>query len=333
MEVMSNHIFIVILILAFFLDLIMGDPPGFPHPVRIIGRYINSFEGLLRKTVVSKGQERLAGVLLTTIIVLSTFVLAYGIEKWILFSMKGTLRLVGILLLIYLTATTLATKELIATGLKVIEAVKEENLVLARKHLGMIVGRDVEALDRKGILKAVIETLSENLSDGVIAPLFYLVIGGMPLGLAYKAINTLDSMVGYKNDKYRYFGWASARLDDIFNYIPARISGMLIAISSGLFFLSVQKTWDSFITMYHDGNNHSSPNSGYPEAAMAGALGAQLGGPSMYNGILVEKPYIGAEEKEDYLIVSIDTIKIIKLASFFGFFISVGVLFLCEVFI
>jgi adenosylcobinamide-phosphate synthase len=294
---------------------------------------INGLEGLLRKTVVSKEHERLAGAFLTIIIVFSTFVLAYGIEKWVLFGMKGIFRIAGILFLIYLTATTLATKELIAAGRKVIETVKEENLPLARKHLSMIVGRDVEALDRKGILKAVIETLSENLSDGVIAPLFYLVIGGMPIGLTYKAINTLDSMVGYKNDKYRYFGWASARLDDLSNYIPARISGILIVLSSALFFQSLQKARSSFMAMYRDGNKHSSPNSGYPEAAIAGALGVRLGGPLMYNGVLVEKPFIGAEETDDDLIASIDAIKIIKLASFFGFFISLGVLFFLEVII
>lgn len=331
MEIINSYISIAILILAFFLDLIIGDPPRFPHPVKIIGKCINGLEGSLRKIVVSKGQERLAGILLVIVIVLSTFVIAYGIEKWILFGMKGIFRFVGILFLIYLTATILATKELIAAGWKVIEAVKEENLVLARKHLSMIVGRDVELLDRKGILKAVIETLSENLSDGVIAPLFYLVIGGTPLGLAYKAINTLDSMVGYKNNKYRYFGWAAARLDDIVNYIPARISGMLIVISSGLYFQSAQKALNSFTIMCRDGNNHSSPNSGYPEAAIAGALGVRLGGPLMYSGILVQKPYIGTEVNEDYLAVSMNTIKIIKFASSFGFFISIGVLFFCEV--
>lgn len=333
MEVMNNHIFIVILFLAYFLDLIIGDPPRFPHPVRVIGRCINGLEGLLRKIVVFKDHEKLAGVFLTTIIVLSTFVLACVIEKWVLFGMKGIFRLAGILFLVYLTVTTLATKELIAAGWQVIEAVKEENLPLARKQLSMIVGRDVEVLDRKGILKAVIETLSENLSDGVIAPLFYLVIGGMPLGLTYKAINTLDSMVGYNNDKYRYFGWASARFDDLFNYIPARISGMLIVLSSGIFFRSRQKAKSSFMTMYHDGNHHSSPNSGYPEAAIAGALGVKLGGPLTYDGVLVDKLYIGTEETEDYLSASIDAIKIIKLASFLGFFISLGVLFFWEVFI
>ena len=192
----------------------------------------------------------------------------------------------------------------------------------------MIVGRDVDTLDKKGILKAVIEALSENLSDGVIAPLFFLVIGGMPLGLAYKAVNTLDSMVGYKNDKYIYFGWASARLDDLFNYIPARISGVLIALSSGALFRSIQKIRNSFIAMYRDGKKHNSHNSGYLEAAVAGALGVRLGGSSRYNGVLIEKPYIGTESAVDYLAASFDTIKIVRFASFFGFFVSIVVLFI-----
>jgi adenosylcobinamide-phosphate synthase len=326
MEIINNHIFIILLILAFFLDLAIGDPPWLPHPVKIIGKGIAIMEYLLTKPFSMKVQERLAGTLLTVTIVSSTFLLAYITEKWILFGTQGITRFVGIAFLVYLTATTLATKELLRAGFKVIEAIKEDNLDLARKHLHMIVGRDVDALDNKGILKATIETLSENLSDGVIAPLFYLTIGGMPLGLAYKAINTLDSMVGYKNDKYIRFGWASARLDDLTNYIPARISGLLVVLSSGILFRSTEIMRYAFTTMYRDGRKHTSPNSGYPEAAIAGALGVQLGGPSKYNGVIFEKPYIGSERSADYFSASLDTIRIVRTASFLGFFISIGVL-------
>jgi adenosylcobinamide-phosphate synthase len=326
MEIIINHIFILIFILAFFLDLIMGDPPWLPHPVRIIGKGISIMEYLLTKPFSLKAQEKLAGILLTTVIVSSTFLLAYITEKWILFSTKGITGFIGIAFLVYLTSTTLATKELLLSGFKVIKAVKEENIELARERLHMIVGRDVNALDEKGILKATIETLSENLSDGVIAPLFYLTIGGMPLGMAYKAINTLDSMVGYKNDQYMRFGWASARLDDLANYIPARISGLLIVLSSGILFRSPAIMRYSFITMCRDGRKHTSPNSGYPEAAMAGALGIQLGGPSIYHGVLFEKPHIGSEQSADYFTASLNTIKIVRMASFLGFFISLGVI-------
>jgi adenosylcobinamide-phosphate synthase len=326
MEIINNNIFIPIFILAFFLDLTIGDPPWFPHPVRIIGKGIAIMEYLLTKPFSMKVQEKLAGVLLTTVIVSSTFLITYIIEKWIIFGTQGISRFIGIILLVYLTATTLATKELLRAGLKVIMAIKEGNTDLARRNLHMIVGRDVDTLDEKSVLKATMETLSENLSDGVIAPLFYLTIGGMPLGLTYKAINTLDSMVGYKNDKYIHFGWASARLDDLANYIPARISGLLIVLASGILFRSSKIMHCAFTTMFCDGRKHTSPNSGYPEAAMAGALGVQLGGPSMYNGILFEKPYIGSESVGDYFSASLNTIKIVKMASFLGFFISIGVL-------
>jgi len=326
MEIINNHIFILIFIFAFLLDLAIGDPPWLPHPVRIIGKGISIMEYLLTKPFSMKAQEKLAGILLTTVVVSSTFLLAYITEKWILFGTQGIIKLIGIFFLVYLTSTTLAVKELLLAGIKVIGAIKEDNIDLARNHLRMIVGRDVDNLDRKSILKATIETLSENLSDGVIAPLFYLAIGGMPLGLAYKAINTLDSMVGYKNDKYMRFGWASARLDDLANYIPARISGLLIILSSGILFRSPEIMRYAFITMCRDGKKHTSPNSGYPEAAMAGALGVQLGGPSIYNGVLFEKPHIGAEKSADYFSASLDTIRIVRMASFLGFFISIGVL-------
>jgi adenosylcobinamide-phosphate synthase len=174
----------------------------------------------------------------------------------------------------------------------------------------------------------VVETLAENLSDGVIAPVFYYVIGGLPLAMAYKAINTLDSMVGYKNATYINFGWASARLDDIANYIPARLTGLLIVLSVfvAMLFKKGASARDaasrSFETMRRDGRNHTSPNSGVPEAAMAGALGIRMGGPSTYGGILVEKPYIGKNEREDYLAASEDAVRIAYVTSAFGVVIA-----------
>jgi adenosylcobinamide-phosphate synthase len=167
----------------------------------------------------------------------------------------------------------------------------------------------------------VIETVSENLSDGVIAPLFYLAIGGLPLAIAYKAINTLDSMVGYKNEKYLSFGWAAARLDDVANFIPARLTGILIVLASFCYFLvrspggAFSTARDSFRVMRRDGRNHTSPNSGIPEAAMAGCLGVRLGGPSTYGGVLVQKPFIGDDRTGDYGIASERSIGIVLLAS------------------
>jgi len=330
MEIANNHICSIILVLAFFLDILIGDPPSLPHPVRIIGKGITVLERCLRRLAPTPEQEKTAGILLAVLIVLSVFLITYLIEKWVLFSLNGLARFVGILFLIYLTASTIATKELLRTGLCVIEATREGNLGLARTHLSMIVGRDVHGLGEKDVLKAVIETLSENLSDGVIAPLFYFILGGLPLAMAYKAVNTLDSMVGYKNEKYINLGWASARLDDIANYIPARISGFLIALSSWIEYRSVIVLSDSLRTMVRDGRNHPSPNSGYPEAAIAGALGVRLGGPSAYGGIIIEKPCMGQEKVVDYLPPSFDAVRLVRFSSFTGFFLSLVVLFLKE---
>ena len=174
----------------------------------------------------------------------------------------------------------------------------------------MIVGRDTDDLGEEAVLRACIETVAENLSDGFVAPLFYLAIGGLPLAIGYKAVNTLDSMVGYKNQRYLKFGWAAARLDDIANYIPARITGFSIAAGALVYFLILPPSKARFshattaarkalAMMLRDGRNHTSPNSGVPEAAMAGALGVRLGGPATYEGSMVVKPYIGDTVSED----------------------------------
>jgi adenosylcobinamide-phosphate synthase len=171
------------------------------------------------------------------------------------------------------------------------------------------------------VLRAAIETVSENLSDGVIAPVFYLVIGGLPLAIAYKAINTLDSMVGYRNEKYLSFGWAAAKLDDAANFIPARLTGIFIVLASFCYYLlrkpgnALSAARASFRVMKRDGRNHTSPNSGIPEAAMAGCLGVRLGGPSTYGGILVQKPFIGDDRTGDYGSASEQAIGIVLLAS------------------
>jgi adenosylcobinamide-phosphate synthase len=225
----------------------------------------------------------------------------------------------------------------------------------------MIVGRDTESLDRKGILRATIETLSENSSDGIIAPMFYFAIGGLPLAMTYKAINTLDSMVGYKNERYLNFGWASARLDDIANFLPARITGSIVVIASfmvGALQSVVQNSsrWFRMIydaqpllhaaknssdfhrvsgmealrIMIRDGSRHVSPNSGIPEAAMAGALGVKLGGPSSYGGMVSEKPFIGDERsssEEFYLDASEMALTITKVTSVLGLFAALLVLY------
>lgn len=335
----------LILLMAFLLDLAIGDPGWLPHPVRTIGSAISKTEAFLRKWGMGKKKwevrsrkleviEKFKGIFLVIIIVGSTFGVTWLAVYFLLLintSHSSLLTshissLTSYFLLIYLTSTTIAVRELISSARLVITSVKNKNIESARSNLSMIVGRDTRNLSEKGILKATIETLSENLSDGVIAPLFYLAIGGLPLAMAYKAINTLDSMVGYKNARYRHFGWAAARLDDLANYIPARITGLLIAISSAIFSRSIFTVRCSLKTMLRDGRNHPSPNAGIPEAAIAGALGVRLGGPSTYNGIEIQKPYIGIEKIENYLLASEKAMDMIKVSSLIG--ISVAAIML-----
>jgi adenosylcobinamide-phosphate synthase len=184
----------------------------------------------------------------------------------------------------------LSVKSLEQAAMEVKTGILQEGLPQARKKVSLIVGRDVERYTEEDIARAAVETVAENLVDGVISPLFYAALGGAPLAMTYKMVNTLDSMVGYKNEKYRYFGKASARIDDLFNYIPARVSVPIIALAAQI--LSA-KGARSFVTAIMEGTNHSSPNAGYPEAAFAGALAVKLNGPNYYGGKLVDKPYIG----------------------------------------
>jgi len=324
------------LILAFFLDLLIGDPQWLPHPVRIMGKGISSAERFLRGAATSPSGERRAGVLLVLLITVATFLITFSILIiiWLLPGTAGTIA--GMAVVIYLTSTTMAIRGLITSAQAVIRPVKEGDIEQARHNLSMIVGRDTHSLSREDILKATVETLAENLSDGFIAPLFYLVIGGLPLAMVYKAINTMDSMVGYNNGTYRHFGWAAARLDDIANYLPARITGVLIVVATFSVILFrdtirvLSTTRRSFVTMLRDGKKHLSPNSGIPEAAMAGALGIRMGGPTAYGGVMVEKPFIGeARTKEgasDYLTASERAITIAKSTALLGISISAFIL-------
>jgi adenosylcobinamide-phosphate synthase len=309
------------LILAFLVDLAIGDPSWLPHPVRVIGRGISRCEAFLRRHCATPFEEKKAGILLAVVIVVSVLAGTLLIEKGIFLLMGSVSRVLGSVLFVYLIATTIAVRGLIDAARIVVRFVRKGNLVEARRHLGMVVGRDTETLSEKEVLTAVMETLAENLSDGVVAPIFYFAVGGLPLAMAYKAVNTLDSMVGYKNERYINFGWASARLDDAANYIPARITGLLIVAS--VFILgvfgqgagSVRAARRSFRTMRRDGRNHTSPNSGFPEAAMAGAIGVRMGGPSTYGGVRVVKPFIGETGREDYMTASEEEVRVVCITS------------------
>jgi adenosylcobinamide-phosphate synthase len=322
----------LIFVPSFLLDFLLGDPHWLPHPVRIIGAAISKSETLLRRRVTTSRAEKLGGIVLVLLIVLPVFCITFILNMIIYRSFDSSFPslagFLGAAFLVYLTFTTIAARGLISAGRAVIGLIKEKDIVSARKSLSMIVGRDTERLSEKEILKATIETLSENLSDGVIAPVFYLVLGGLPLAMVYKAINTLDSMVGYKNERYRNFGWAAARLDDIANYVPARITGLFIVLSSAIFSGSLKTALNSFRTMLRDGRNHSSPNSGVPEAAMAGAIGVMLGGPSFYGGVLVEERWIGQDRQGNYMIASEQATAIAIITSFVSLGIAALVLYM-----
>ncbi|TAN45191.1 MAG: cobalamin biosynthesis protein CobD [Nitrospirae bacterium] len=314
------------LLLACILDLLIGDPRWLPHPVRGIGKAITWFEGMLRRAARTVSSEKAAGIMLVLCIVPPAFFFTYVLRETLLSFEHPVMRMLGAIVIVYLISTTIAVRELIASARAVIDSVKNSDIETARQSLSMIVGRDTQNLSEQEILKATMETLSENLSDGIIAPLFYLVIGGLPLAIAYKAVNTLDSMVGYRNERYINFGWASARLDDIANYIPARISGFLVVIASVFVFGSLSVGRSSLHTMLRDGRKHLSPNSGMPEAAVAGALGVSFGGPSIYGGMLVEKPFIGDKRETDYLKASEKTIIITRVTALLGIVLVGGIL-------
>lgn len=314
----------IALALAFVLDLFIGDPRWLPHPVVIIGRGITCAERLLRRRFTGES-ERAAGVILVLVIVVPTGAAAFVVARLLHSFSNPVLALLGGAVFIYLVSTTLALRGLVESARLVISAVDGGEIGDARRKLAMIVGRDTDTLGEDAVLRATIETVAENLSDGFVAPLFYLVLGGLPLAMAYKAVNTLDSMVGYKNPRYVRFGWAAARLDDIANYVPARISGLSIIVAALVYFLfrstdsrlrrAVARARNAFKVMVRDGRNHTSPNSGVSEAAMAGALGIRLGGPATYGGSVVVKPYIGDDVFRDHRTAAGEAVALVSVAS------------------
>ncbi len=272
-----NHPEIIIpLIFGFAADVFIGDPHWLPHPVRLFGRLISVGEKWL-----NKGKYRkLKGATMTLALVSAVF-----------FFLFILLKVISVNFILFMVVATvfvfygLANHSLIKESLLVIKALKKDGIEAGRKRLSFIVGRDTSALNENQVRTAVLETLSENLSDGVIAPLFFYAVGGVPAMLAYKMVNTLDSMIGYKNERYKDFGWFAARFDDVLNFLPSRITAFLMVL------LTFSLRGLKFIFKY--GRQHSSPNSGYPEAALAGILNCRLGGPNYYSGKLVVKLFIG----------------------------------------
>ena len=282
---------ILAVVLGFVLDLLIGDPHWLYHPIRLVGALISALEKLLRGVFPkNKNGELTAGVFLLALTAGITTGCAWGllylagrIHPWVRFVLETIM-----------CYQLLATKALKDETMKVYTALSQGDLKQARYAVSMVVGRDTEVLDETGVTKAAVETVAENASDGVIAPLLFLAIGGAPLGFFYKAVNTMDSMVGYKNDKYLYFGRAAARFDDVLNYIPARLSGALMSAAASFCGLDAGNAWKIFL---RDRRNHSSPNSAHTEAAAAGALHIQLAGNAYYFGKLYEKPTIGDPDR------------------------------------
>ncbi|WP_438494873.1 adenosylcobinamide-phosphate synthase CbiB [Paenibacillus sp. IHBB 3054] len=291
----------LILLAAYVLDLIVGDPRSLPHPVVYMGKAISAIERLIRRFDSQPRSLKRAGVLLPLLVAGG----AWGLTALLVGLLSWVSPWLGWAAEAWLISTTIAAKGLKEAGLAVYVELRKGDLPAARRALGMIVGRDTAGLDSPEIVRGTVETVAENIVDAIISPLFFALLGGAPLAMAYRAVNTLDSMVGYKNDKYRDLGWASARLDDVANYIPARITALLLTLCAWLLRLDWRGCWR---TVLRDARLHPSPNSGYPESAVAGALGIRLGGENVYHGITSFRAYMGdplrAMEPEDIIVTS-----------------------------
>ena len=293
---------------AWLIDRWLGDPPHWPHPVRWIGALITLTQRVVRRVCHSDTALRVGGGAMWLVVVGATWGVAYGvltlaesIHPWLGWCVK-----------VWMIYTLLAARCLADAAREVEHALRRGSLDESREKLSWIVGRDTSQLQPPQITRAVVETVAENTVDGVIAPLFFLLLGGAPLAMAYKAVNTLDSMVGYKHEKYRAIGMVSARMDDVANFLPARLSWLLLSIAAWLCRLNPAR---AFRIGWRDRRNHSSPNCAWPEATVAGALGVRLGGPNDYFGQRVEKPWIGDETRA----ISVDdisqTIRLMWVAS------------------
>jgi len=269
---------------AFILDAVLGDPRWLPHPVRWMGRAIEICEPIFRRYLKS---ECLAGSLFASSLILG----CWGLTAMATHAARMLHPAVGVGVQVVLLFFCLSARSLSAAGMEIYRLLRAGRVDVARSKLSLIVGRDVARYGADDISRATVETVAENFVDGVLSPLFFVALGGVPLAMAYKMINTLDSMVGYKNERYQRFGWAAARVDDLANFIPARLAIVIIALAARM--LAGDKGRQVLITAMKEGAHHRSPNAGYPEAAFAGALAVKLNGPNQYGGVLVDKPHIG----------------------------------------
>ncbi|MFB9134128.1 adenosylcobinamide-phosphate synthase CbiB [Vibrio olivae] len=276
---------------AFILDWLLGDPPRWPHPVRWMGCLISWLETRLRRHAMQGFARYVAGGLLWIVVVGISGVGCW----WLLEQLESIHPMLRVIIEIWLGFTTLAGKCLKQSAYAVLIPLKSGDIAHARQMLSYIVGRDTSKLDHQQITRATVETVAENTIDGVIAPMLFLFLGGVPWAVAYKAVNTLDSMVGYKNERFREMGFVSAKMDDIANFLPARIGWLMLALSAVVLRLDARA---ALKVGWRDRYNHKSPNSAWSEAAVAGALGVKLGGPSQYFGEWVDKPWIGDKRRD-----------------------------------
>ena len=286
-----------IIIAGFVLDLLLGDPDWIPHPIVLIGKMISGLEKLIRGILPKTAEwETIGGVILTLVVTCVSFV----VPAFVILLLGHIDTRIALVLEVFWCWQIFAARSLAQAALRVYDQIVIGDLPKSRKFLSWIVGRDTGELNFRQIIKAVVETVAENTSDGIIAPMFYMMIGGVPLGFFYKAANTLDSMVGYKNETYLHFGSCSAHFDDIMNYIPARLTGLAMCLCAPLAGLDGRNAWKIY---RRDRHNHASPNSAHPESAVAGALNVQLAGDAYYFGELYKKKTIGDDirpiEKED----------------------------------
>ena len=295
---MQEHL-LTALTAGFILDFILGDPEGLWHPVQGIGSVISFLEKSIRKVFPkTRTGERIGGALLVVL----TLVVSVSVPGILLLAAGRISPVLLFLAEVLFTWQMLAVKSLRKESCRVYDALEQEGLPAGRKAVSRIVGRDTERLTEDGVIKAAVETVAENTSDGVVAPLFYLFLAGPLGGFFYKAVNTMDSMVGYQNERYQYFGTAAARLDDVMNWIPARLSALFMMVSALPCGYSVREAWRIY---QRDRRNHKSPNAAQTEAVMAGALGIRLAGDAWYFGKRYPKPFIGDAsrpvEREDIL--------------------------------
>ncbi|WP_318372620.1 adenosylcobinamide-phosphate synthase CbiB [Enterobacter sp.] len=293
---------------AWLLDRWLGDPPHWPHPVRWIGALITFTQRQVRRLCRQDITLCIGGGIMWLLVV----GISWGVASGVIALATALHPWCGWLVEVWMIYTILATRCLDDSARAVEKALRHGTLEESREKLSWIVGRDTSALQPAQIQRAVVETVAENTVDGVIAPLFFLLLGGAPLAMAYKAVNTLDSMVGYKHEKYRAIGMVSARMDDVANFIPARLSWLLFSVAA---WLCRQDAASALRIGFRDRRNHSSPNCAWPEATVAGALGIRLGGPNNYFGQRVDKPWIGDARREIHVDDIPRTVQLMWVAS------------------